>query len=252
MAEEVTVALERLGQEPYTSVLCYPTSNKAEARRRLKELERLGVTTLRFSGKKRISHLHVLGKGCVGVVVLAVSSNKQVALKIRRVDADRAAMRREATLLGKANSQNVGPELLDVSSNVLVMGFSDGVLLPEWLKKTGEKTRIRNVLRDVLEQCWRLDSVGLDHGELSHAPRHIIVSETDKPVIVDFETASLKRRPSNVTSLCQFLFIGSHTAKENARRLGEVSKDALVEALRQYKKSRSLEDFRDILRACNL
>ena len=252
LEEDVTVALDRLGEEPYVSVLCYPKSTKAENRKRLEELKKLGVTALKFRGEKQISKLHVLGKGCVGIVVRAFKKNEQVALKIRRVDADRATMQHEAKLLAKANSQHVGSELLGASRNFLLTRFADGLLLPEWFEKTRGRARIRSVLRNVLEQSWRLDAIGLDHGELSHAPKHIIIGETDKPVIVDFETASLERRPANVTSLCQFLFIGSETARTVAKKLGGIDKDALVEALRQYKRDRIRGNFDNVLSVCGL
>lgn len=246
------VALEELDSEPYISVLCYPRPTKTEIRKRLRELQRLGVTALEFAGEKEAFNVPVLGKGCVGVVALAYRGDERVALKIRRVDADRARMQHEAKLLRKANTAQVGPKLLGVSSDFLLMQFVDGVLLPEWLEKRRRKTQVQAILREVLEQCWRLDEIGLDHGELSHAPKHVIVDKKGRPVIVDFETASLNRRPSNVTSLCQFLFIGSETAKRIAERLGETDRKKVVEALRLYKNGRTRDKFGRVLKACRL
>jgi putative serine/threonine protein kinase len=246
------IALRELGSEPYVSVLCYPRSTKAETRKRLRELQRLGVTALEFAGEKEAFNVPILGKGCVGIVTLAHRKNERVALKIRRVDADRTRMQREAKLLKKANTVQVGPRLLDVSRDFLLMQFIDGVLLPEWLKKGRVKKHVRVVLRGVLEQCWHLDEIGLDHGELSRAPKHIIVSKEGKPVIVDFETASLNRRPSNVTSVCQFLFLSSETAKRVAERLGEIDKKAIVEVLRLYKNDKTFEHFGRVLEVCRL
>jgi putative serine/threonine protein kinase len=244
--------LEKLVEEPYVSIVCYPKPSKVEAKKRLKELQKLGVRALEFAGRKRVFNVPVLGKGCVGIVTLAYMHGKKVALKIRRVDADRVKMQQEAKLLRKANSVQVGPTVLGVSKDFLVMQFIEGLLLPEWLEERRGKGRMRIVLREVLEQCWRLDGISLDHGELSHAPKHIIIDEDDKPFIVDFESASLCRKPSNVTSICQFLFIGSDTAKKVAERLGQIARDAIVEALRFYKISRTRENFEKVLRACDL
>jgi len=248
----LTIAVERLSEEPYASILCYPKPSKAELKKRLGELQRLGVETLEFSGETQAFNIPVLGKGCVGIVTIAYTNGEKVALKIRRVDAGRSGMQKEAKMLKKANSVHVGPKLLCVSKDFLLMQFVDGDLFPKWIKKQRGKTRIRKVLREVLEQCWRLDTAGLDHGELSYAPKHIIIDKSDVPFIVDFETASLNRKPSNVTSICQFLFISGLVAKQMAEKLGEKNEKTIIEALRRYKSDRTRENFEIVLEACGL
>jgi putative serine/threonine protein kinase len=251
--ESLKVSLAGLLEEPFASIICYPKPSKAELEKRVKELGRLGITTLEFCGEKQVSNVKVLGKGCVGIVVKArVKNGEAIALKIRRVDADRAMMLHEAEMLKAANSVGVGPRFLGVSRNFLVMQFVEGDLLPEWLEKCRSKTRLKKVLREILEQCWRLDEAGLDHGELSHAPKHIIVDSVDKPFIVDFETASLNRKPSNVTSITQFLFISSAVAEKVVRKIGEKDKNAIIEALRRYKAERSRRSFEEILKVCGV
>ena len=252
MKKAFLINLEKLSEEPYASVICYPRPRKAELKVRLKELQELRVKALEFSGEKQALHVPVLGKGCVGVVVIAYIDGEKVALKVRRVDADRSGMQREAEMLEKANSVGVGPRLLGVSKNFLLMQFIDGDLLPKWLEKRKGKAEVRKVLREVLEQCWRLDEVGLDHGELSHAPKHIILDQKDEPFIVDFETASVNRKPSNVTCICQFLFISGAVADEVAVELGGKDEKAIIDALRNYKNDRTRENFGNVLQACGL
>lgn len=246
------INLEKLSEEPYASVICYPRPSKAELKVRLKELQELRVKTLEFSGEKQAFNIPVLGKGCVGVVVIAHIDGEKAALKVRRVDADRSGMQQEAEMLKKANSAGVGPRLLGVSKNFLLMQFIDGDLLPRWLEKRKGKAEVKKVLREVLEQCWRLDEAGLDQGELSHAPKHIILDQKDEPFIVDFETASVNRKPSNVTSICQFLFISGAIADEVAVELGGKDEKAIIDTLRNYKNCRTRENFGDVLRACGL
>jgi putative serine/threonine protein kinase len=247
----VTVLKENLNGEPYASVLCYPRASEAELESRLEELREHGVTAVEFAGDASAFNVPVLGKGFVGIVVTAHLGGQRVALKIRRVDADRAGLEHEARMLAKANSVQVGPKLIGVSKNFLLMQLVDGWLLPEWLSGHGEKGLVRGVLGKVLEQCWRLDSVGLDHGELSKAPKHIIVNKHHEPFLVDFETASVDRKPANVTSACQFLFT-SHgaVAKTVAEVLGEVNREETIDALRRYKNERSRENFNRIVHVC--
>jgi putative serine/threonine protein kinase len=249
--EMVVVTTERLIEEPYASIVCYPMATKRELRKRLAELGKLGIAALEFTGEKQVVNVHVLGKGCVGLVAIAYMDGEKVALKIRRTDADRASMRREAELLRMANVVNVGPKLLGASKDFLVMQFVEGELLPKWLEEKVGRARTKTVLRDVLEQCWRLDVAGLDHGELSRAPKHVIVTAEDNAFIVDFESASVNRRPSNVTSICQFLFI-SEFSRKVAEKLGCRDGKTVIDALRRYKKNVNRVNFDNVLESCGL
>ena len=252
MNSPATVPLDGLRNDPYSMILCYPKLSSEEMERRINELSNLGIVALEFEGSKEIFGVKVLGKGCVGVVVSAQTSTGRVALKILRTDADRAGFEHEASMLKLANSIDVGPRLHDFSSRFLVMEHLSGLPLPEWVKTLagrGRKNRLKSVLRGLLEACYKLDHLGLDHGELSRAPKHIIVGEHDSVEIVDFETASDKRRPSNVTSLCQYLFLGSELSSRVRRILGPVRRATLLNALRRYKKDACPETFQSILRA---
>ena len=243
--------VENLKEEPYASVLCYPRASEAELQTRLEELQKHGVKALEFTGKASVFNVPVLGKGFVGVAVIAHLNGQKAALKIRRVDADRLGLQHEAEMLAKANTVNVGPTLISVSTNFLLMQFIDGDLLPNWLDTHKQKEQVQSVLRAVLEQCWRLDSVGLDHGELSKAPKHVIVNKKQEPFIIDFESASVNRKPANVTAMCQYLFAGNGAvARMAAETLGEKSFKELVEALRTYKRNRIRENFERLLQIC--
>ena len=135
MKATLAITIEKLSEAPYASILCYPKPSKTELKKRLGELRRLHVETLEFSGEKQAFNTPVLGKGCVGIVTIAYRNGEKVALKIRRVDADRSGMRQEAKMLKKANSVHVGPRLLCVSKDFLLMQFIDGDLLPKWVEK---------------------------------------------------------------------------------------------------------------------
>ena len=169
--------MDQLNQEPYASVLCFPKPSETELQSRIQELRTLGVTAFEFSGKASLFgvKLPVLGKGFVGIVVAAHVGEGKVAVKIRRMDADRADLLHEARMLSIANSVNVAPKLVSASKNFLVMQLVDGEVLPDWLNTNRDAAAVKQVLREVLEQCWRLDQAGLDHGELSKAPKHVLV-----------------------------------------------------------------------------
>jgi len=249
------IAIQFLNEEKYRQTICYPTYTTEEFKQRLKELEKLKISAIEFIGQKQVHSLPVLGKGCVGIVVIAYRNNEKVALKIRQADANRSTMQHEAHMLKKANEIGIGPCLLRTTRNFLLMEYIEGDLLPEWintLEGKNARERLCHVSRLILEQAWKLDNIGLDHGELSHAPKHIIIKPNDVPCLVDFETASISRAVSNVTSLCQYLFIGSSLAKLVQRKLGDINKETLVEVLRAYKKKRGEESFKEILKMCKV
>jgi putative serine/threonine protein kinase len=131
------------------------------------------------------------------------------------------------------------------------MQLIDGELLPSWLKANKEVFLVKKVLQDVLENCFRLDEIGLDHGELSKAPKHVIVDSKLKPWIVDFETASDKRKPANLPAMCHFLFSSpGEVARTISATLGERDKERVVEALHHYKRCRSHESYERVLQVC--
>ena len=253
MKKPVIVPVDLLIKEPYASVLCFPRPNEAELQNRLQELRSLGVTALEFSGTASLFSVKVpvLGKGFVGIVVIAHANGKRVAVKIRRSDADRADLLHEARMLSAANSVNVGPKLITASKNFLLTQLVDGELLPNWLKTNKDEAAVKQVLGEVLEQCFRLDQAGLDHGELSQAPKHLLVDKAQKPFIVDFETASVKRRVANITGVCQYLFAGNSSAsKILAEIFGERNRLKLVNALKTYKKNGTRNNFESLLKVC--
>lgn len=251
MRSPVTLPLEGLKEEPYASILCYPRRTEEELQTRVEELKMHGVTAIEFSGKGNAFNVPVMGKGYVGIVVVAQRYGQRLALKIRRIDADRIDLLHEGEMLGKANSVGVGPVLVDVSKNFLLMQLIEGDLLPAWLDINQDQTLLRQILGEVLEQCWKLDLSGIDHGELSKAPKHIIIDHCGQPWIVDFETSSDKRRPANVTAICQYLTMsGGQIPRKIGEVLGERKRELVIEAIRDYKKKKTLESLDQLTQVC--
>ena len=251
MKPPTILPIEKINVEPYASVVCYPRSSTTELEKRILQLQKLGVQALEFSGKSAAFTFHVLGKGYVGVVAVAHVKGLRLAIKMRRSDADRQSLENEAELLIKANSVGVGPKIVAVTKDFLLMQLVDGDIFPVWVHNQKDRDLLRRVLRNILEQCWRLDQIGLDHGELSKAPKHLLVDKAQNPFIVDFETASITRNASNVTSVCQFLFQGnSETSKCITEVLGQRNKIKLVSALKIYKKVRCRKNFEELLTLC--
>jgi len=223
-------------------LLSYPVYDGEVAEERLVELRGLGVEAVELQGHHAINGVPVLGKGHVGVVLAARAGGRLVALKVRRVDADRETLEREAEYLRVANGVSVGPRLFGVSRNFLLMELIEGEYLVDWVGGLGpaDAGSLRRVIGELLDRAHRLDMAGLDHGELSSAYRHVMVAG-GVPRIIDFESASTGRRCSNVTSVVHYLFFNRRMRERVGGVLGLPERGALMEALAAYKSGPSGE-----------
>jgi len=253
--ESVLVPIDRLIETPFSQIIAYPTPTIDVVKDRISQLSNLGVTSLDFHGSLKIDRVSILGKGVVGLVAAGRMGSKKVAVKIRRVDSRRQSMTHEALMMRAANQAGVGPAFLSESKDFLLMELLDAQRLPVWLsslKGRGRRALIRSMMRNVFDQAVRLDSHGLDHGELSRAHKNVLVSRTGDAWIVDFESASQMRRVNNFTSIAQYFFLGRAFAKKVARLLGPVDKETLVKHLRSYKAGRTTEAYDNVQKMLKL
>jgi putative serine/threonine protein kinase len=159
-----------------------------------KELKKLKVRQVLYFGRFGYE------KGRQGYVFkVKIGMKKIAALKV----AAPSRTRKEVTNLKFANKVGVGPKLLNHTKHIAAMEFIDGPHYPEWLENA-DYISVRNAVLSLLDQCYELDKIGLDHGQLSTADKHIIIAE--KPCIVDFEKGG-KRKARNVSSLLNYLIL---------------------------------------------
>ncbi len=208
-------------------ILSYPYDYEY-SRYIIKELEELNVKGIVFEGNTILrGNIRVLGKGCTSIVVKALRSDDSVcALKIMRSDSARVSVEHEASILKIVNSIGIGPRLFDYTKHMLMIEFIDGLLIKKWLAIDKPYEYTKEVIRDLLKQCYTLDLIGVDHGELSNMYRHVIISG-NRACIIDFESASIRRRVNNLTSAMQYLFLSNSIIR--------VDRSRLIKMLRDYK-----------------
>ncbi|MFL6498103.1 MAG: serine/threonine protein kinase [Nitrososphaera sp.] len=242
------------------NILSYPRYSQPEYKDRIREMESLGITSIILGGRTILNGTQIAGKGCVGIVVKSKAGSKVCALKIRRIDADRNTMDNEARFHEMANSAGVGPKLMGYTKNLIAMEFVRGPSIIDWLEvdhnnynynawrssssnnnNDATRSKVGNVSRAILEQCFSLDTIGLDHGELSRMARHVIVS--NRPYIIDFESASNTRKTSNVTSAAQSIFLYGTVANRVKKVLGAADREKVIDALRTYKQTHTRANF---------
>jgi putative serine/threonine protein kinase len=236
-------SLDTLTRTPYIQVLTYPKISLRTARSRIGQLRHLGVTELLFRGHARIGRLGILGIGTVGVVVGARSGGVACALKIRRTDANRPDTGEEVRLTKLANKLGIGPEVYAHTKDFILMELLEGQELDSWLKGLkgrGKRLEARELVHSLLNQCRKLDIMGIDHGQLSNLRKHAVVVD-GRPWLIDFESAGTSRRPRNVTSAAQYLVIGGRLSPLMRRTLGVRTKGPILKALADYK--RDLSDY---------
>ena len=253
MTRQTFLPIRKLTEQPYSNILGFPKANKKQLQSRIKELQKLKINSICFEGATLIGKLHVLGKGYVGIVVLAKQNQKKVAIKIRRTDSQRDGMKEEARLLELANKVKAGPKVIQGSKNFLVMEYLDGKKIFDWIKQLkgkGSTTKLKKTVRKVLEDCYKLDQLGLDHGELSSIAKHVIVGQ--KSTLIDFESSSTNRRVSNVTAACQAIFIGSGISKMVKKIYKIPPKPQMIKVLRAYKNEQTRKSFDNVLQVLRL
>jgi len=214
----------------------------------------LGVDALIFEGRAKIGRLGILGLGTVGVVVGARAGGNVRALKIRRTDANRPDMEQEVSVTTMANRLGIGPTVYGHTKDFVLMKLLDYVELEEWLRGLrGQGTRkaVRTMVHSILNQCRKLDIMGIDHGQLSNLRKHAVVAE-GIPWIIDFESASTIRKPKNVTTAAQYLFIGGRLSPRLRRVLGIRDVAPLLKLLSDYKGDTSDYTYSRIIEALRI
>jgi putative serine/threonine protein kinase len=207
-----------------------------------------------FEGRTKIGRLGLVGIGTVSLVVRGVVGGRIHALKIRRTDANRGSMREEYRLTQLANRIGVGAYSFAVTDDFMLMQLVEGGDLEEHLRSiegVGTRGRAREIIHLLLNQCRKLDLIGLDHGQLSDLRKHVIMAG-DTPYIIDFESASQDRAPKNVTAAAQYLLIGGRCAPFVKRLLGIKGQAEVLEALKRYKKDRSDQNYVLLLRSLDI
>ena len=247
------VKISKITEPPYSDIWVFPKGTKSQIKSRIKELGTLGVESISFQGELQVGTINILGKGYVGIVVLGKIGRKKVAVKIRRNDSPRKNLKKEAELLKIINKHKIGPKLITSSKNFLVMEYLDGEKIGDWvdgLKKKGSSTQLKIIIKKVLEDCYSLDRIGLDHGELSNLTKHVIIGK--KITIIDFESSSMDRKVSNVTSATQALCIGSRISKIIGHVYKIPKKQKMITVLRRYKLEGTRESFENLLSVLKL
>lgn len=228
--------------DPYVSLLlCYPEDRCARARILAETLSRIGVEALVETGGTILRGHRFLGKGLTGIVAAAIQDRRPAALKIRRLDARRSGMCREAVILEYLRPARIAPEPYSWGRDYILMELLSCRDLARHLETLDEK-RLAEETRRALVAAYLLDTLHIDHGELVRPWGHVVACR-DGPRFLDFESASYARKPRNLPSLASYLFYKASFA----HKLRELTGDPRP-LLSMYKHGRRAEALKMLLR----
>lgn len=233
------------------NLLCYPKFSFKEYLVRLDEIMSLNLKFAILEGNTVLNNVEILGKGTEGLVIKVKDTmDETMALKIKRTDSCRINMKKEFDLYKLVNKNNIGPKVYCSTKNLLLMEFIDGMSAIDWFMNTKlDIFLIKSVIYNILNQCYILDKLNIDHGQLNRLNNHIIISyDGSRCTIVDFETASNTRKVTNLTSAIQgLIFKGIISDQINKFINYKDKRTEFLGLLKLYKHQKSKENFDSIL-----
>ena len=153
-----------------------------------RELIEAGIEYAYSFGNVSIGKLRVIGKGKTGIVVLV---DKDKVVKIRRVDSPKESLELEAKFQIMAGDQ-IAPKVYAYGKNFILMEYVKGRNL--------SKNENKEIVIDLLYRAKLLEEKFIEHKELSRPWRNVIVSN-NRTYIIDYDSASIKEKPRNVSKL---------------------------------------------------
>jgi predicted Ser/Thr protein kinase len=151
----------------------------------------------------------------------------------------------------KLNEIGVGPKIhfYDGDKDFLIRDFVDGENILGWIgKNKGNKDiiqKLKKIIINILDQCRRMDRIGMNKMEMTNPHKDIIIDEKDtalNPVIIDFERCRFAARPKNVTQFCQFLTKGNMRTKLEKNKIF-LDKENILNLAEAYKNNNSDENY---------
>eukprot|EP01065_Artemidia_motanka_P036389 TRINITY_DN44312_c0_g1_i1.p1 TRINITY_DN44312_c0_g1~~TRINITY_DN44312_c0_g1_i1.p1 ORF type:complete len:283 (+),score=31.59 TRINITY_DN44312_c0_g1_i1:64-912(+) len=175
------------------------------------------------------------------IVSSAFIESTRVAVKRCREDSAGASLQKEAAGLAAANAVGIGPQLIAHAPDCVVMEWVDGLPLVDYLLRATQRAALWAV-HELLDQCRRLDAVGLAKEEMTHPQRHVIITGPDRMILIDFDRANVCAQVRNVPQVCSYLS-GRRLLQLLSRSNVSVDVATLRNAAAEYKRNPSDETY---------
>lgn len=193
----------------------------------------------------KIKNVEYFSRGKRGVIYTGFLKNKKIAIKTKRKEAVVNKIPNEAYWLKILNKKDIGPKLILNKENYLIYEFVEGRFILDFLEKNN-KIVIKNVLKNILQQCFIMDKLNMNKFEMHHPIKHIIIDKFNKPILLDFERAKKTIEAKNVTQFCQFL-ISKHVEELLILKKIIIDKNIMIDICKNYKKNPTKDNFERII-----
>jgi release factor glutamine methyltransferase len=158
------------------------------------------------------------------------------AIKLKNPDSEAMnAIQNEAFWIQELNKYKIGPTYIKSGEDFVMYIYIDGIHLIDFVE-TAKKEQLIICFRDILMQCYILDTLKVNKLELNHPHKNIIITKENKPVLIDFERCKRTLEPKNVTQFCQY--ICSNPIREQYNRLNiTIDIEKILKIIRKYKET---------------
>lgn len=192
-----------------------------------------------------IKNITPFSKGNTSLVFTGEIRDEKILIKLQRKDSPRKTIEREAEILKVLRGTYITPKFLFTGKfeglDYLVRKFAEGVpILYANVKK--------HHLLKIFEKTLALDRLNIDHGQIQGG-KHIIIGKSDV-WIIDFEKASPRRRPKNLTAAISMVFLSENAISRRMRerfKIDESFLEDMREALTVYKKEKNSKGIFELL-----
>lgn len=213
----------------------------------LRELQRQELENICYltSGKRGMIFTGHLERSKRIKTHFAKKETIKVGIKIKKEQSQaQNTITNEAYWLRTLNKYQIGPKYFFHNQNYVVYRFVEGEFILDWLNNN-DKTKIIDVLQQILRQCRQMDQLQVNKEELHHPYKHILITKEDQAVMLDFERCSKTEKPQNVTQCVEFF---SRISEELSRKEVQLSKEELRQLAQEYKETYSEKAFQDLLK----
>ena len=198
--------------------------------------------------KRKLQNMKFFKKGNRGIVYTANYNKKKVAVKIESQESKAfGRIANELKWLKILNKYKIGPRLLFGTNKYIVEEFIEGDLILGYIAKA-DRNKALSIIRNILEQCYKLDTLNVNKYEMHRPYKHIIFDKSGLPVLLDFERCKYTRDPKNVSQFVQFL-----TNKRISEILPQkkiiINNDNIRNLARYYKSNKTRASFERIIKA---
>ncbi|MCY0874127.1 MAG: serine/threonine protein kinase [Acidianus infernus] len=183
------------------------------------ELKSAGIYYAYSFGKVSLGKVNVIGKGKTGIVVY-IGEGKVV--KIRRTDSPKNSLELEAKI--QEISYPSAPKVFDYGVNYIIMEYVNGNHLTRYNLR---------YLEDLLIRAKYLEDVHVQHEEISRPWKNVLVTQA-RTYIIDYDSASIKEKPLNVTKILSAF--GFYQLGEKYKR-NEIGFEEIINFIKELRSS---------------